>query len=449
MSADPAEQAFHRAYDAARRDDFSGALDSYCEALRLQPDNAAIHRNIGVILSVIQRWDDAVVAFQKALALDPDLDQVHYALGLVLRSQGKFDPAADAFRTAIRLAPRNGLYYRALVQVTTLPPDGPHIGAIAALLEAPETLSLDDRIALEFALAHALAEQDDPKAAFTHALRGNRLKRQTFDYDVTQSTRHFARIAEAFPAETLHTPFPGASPSDVPIFIVGMPRSGTSLVEQILASHPAVAGIGEQQLIHRALGGVNLLGTASMDGGWRAEFAETYLTLLHYACGDRGPVRHIVDKDLDTVAHVGLIHQTFPKARFIHCRRSPIDTCLSCFSRYFEHIPYSYDLGELGQYYRAYHGLMTHWAEVLPPGVMIEVRYEDLIADQAGETRRMLDHCGLDWDPACLDFHRTERIVRTESAVQVRQPLYQSVTPRWRQNTDSLAPLLAEIGDLD
>ncbi len=275
------------------------------------------------------------------------------------------------------------------------------------------------------------------------------MKRQSFDYDVTQATRQFAQIADRFPANALRTPLPGANASDVPIFIVGMPRSGTSLVEQILASHPAVAGIGEQQLIHRALGGIDLLDTPSLDAGWRAPFAQTYLTFLHYAAGDRGSLRRIVDKDLDTIAHVGLIHQTFPNARFIHCRRSPLDTCLSCFSRYFDHIPYSYDLRELGQYYRAYHSLMEHWENVLPPGLMIEVRYEDLIGDQARHTQRMLDHCGLAWDTACLAFHQTERIVRTESAVQVRQPIYQSTTPRWRMNAESLAPLLAEIGDLD
>ena len=449
MSADPAEDAFQRAYAAAQRDDFTGALAGYGEALRLQPDNAAIHRNIGVILCVTQCWDDAIAAFQRALALDPNLDQAHYALGLVLRGQGKFARAADAFRAAIRIAPRCGIYYRALVQVVTLPPDDPHLRAMAALLDDPQTLSCDDQIHLEFALAHVLGEQDDPQAAFAHVLRANRLKRQTFDYDAIRTTRHFAKIADRFTANALRTPPTGANPSDVPIFVVGMPRSGTSLVEQILASHPAVAGIGEQQLILRAVGGIDMLDTASLGADGRARFAETYLALLHYAAGDRRAVKRIVDKDLDTVAHVGLIHQTFPNARFIHCRRSPLDTCLSCFSRYFDHIPYSYDLGELGQHYRAYHALMTHWANVLPPGVMIEVRYEDLVGDPARQTRRMLAHCGLEWAPACLAFHQTERIVRTESAVQVRQPIYRSTTPRWRLNADRLAPLLAEIGDLE
>jgi hypothetical protein len=156
----------------------------------------------------------------------------------------------------------------------------------------------------------------------------------------------------------------------------------------------------------------------------------------------------IVNKRLDNFHLIGLIHLALPNARIIHARRDPVDTCLSCFSTYFVggNVPFTYDLAELGRYYRAYDSLMAHWNDVLPPNVMIDVHYEELVADIDGQATRMIDHCGLEWDARCLSFHRTERPVRTASAVQVRQPLYQTAVGRWRNYEPFLGPLLAELG---
>jgi hypothetical protein len=245
-----------------------------------------------------------------------------------------------------------------------------------------------------------------------------------------------------------------------PVFIVGMPRSGSTLIEQILASHPDIFGVGERADFPQALGQLVLRngGAASDLAAITALSAEQFALLgADYlrrlrdatggnAAGETRPYRRITDKYLANFAYLGLIHMALPNARFIHSRRAPVETCLSCFSRLFDDVPFSYDLGELGRYWRAYDALMAHWVRVLPPGVMLEVRYEDVVADVEGQARRMLAHCGLEWDRACLSFHTKKRLVLTESAVQVRRPIYPTSVERWRPPPILLRPLLEGLG---
>jgi hypothetical protein len=240
------------------------------------------------------------------------------------------------------------------------------------------------------------------------------------------------------------------NPSYLPVFIVGMPRSGTSLIEQMLASHPKVFGAGELTTFH------NAVCELAEPGGASLPFPELLLSLPKHrlrALGDRylGAVKvlapaaaRITDKMPGNFRYAGLIHLVLPNARIIHSRRDPIDTCPSCFSIQFTAggSEYSYDLGELGRCYRAYEELMAHWRKVLPSGVMIDVQYEDLVQNPEREARRMVAHCGLDWDKRCLDVQSTERPVRTASAAQVRQPLYRSSIGRWRPGQEILQSLL-------
>jgi hypothetical protein len=240
--------------------------------------------------------------------------------------------------------------------------------------------------------------------------------------------------------------------SSVPVFILGMPRSGSTLVEQILASHPKVFGAGEIDDFGKAI--LGLSGAARraitspevvslMSGEQLRQLGASYVGRIKAAAP---AAQRITDKMLENFRFTGLIHLALPNARIIHTRRDPIDTCLSCFSKRFaENLPYTYDLGELGRYYRAYEALMAHWRSVLPQNVMLEVRYEEVVADLEGQARRILAHCGLEWDPHCLDFHKTERPVRTASVAQVRQPIYKSSVGRWRAFESFLGPLLAEL----
>jgi hypothetical protein len=235
-------------------------------------------------------------------------------------------------------------------------------------------------------------------------------------------------------------------PSDQPIFIVGMPRSGTTLMEQIVSAHPAVSAAGERyDLSTIACGlGDGALGfpdnAAAMNGEAFHAAGVAYLQAI--AQSGRAAMR-VTDKMPWNFKFLGLIAAALPQARIIHMVRDPVDTCLSCFSKYFpRNQEFSYDLGELGRYYRAYAGLMDHWRAVLPPGSMIEVRYEDLIADLETQVRRVLDHCGLPWAPSCLAFDKSARPVRTASAIQVRQPLYGTAADHWRPYRPLVRPLL-------
>jgi hypothetical protein len=244
------------------------------------------------------------------------------------------------------------------------------------------------------------------------------------------------------------------STSNVPVFIVGMPRSGSTLVEQILASHPGVFGCGERPYFEQSLNaarrnagvrdpGNNPEANRRYDQAWIGALAEEYLRTL---TADSPAAMRITDKTLGNFNYVGLIHLALPNARIIHIQRDPLDTCLSCFSKLFTDAAYYlYDLAELGTYYRHYEQLMAHWRDVLPPGVMIDVRYEDLVDDLEGQARRMIDHCGLEWDDACLAFHRTERVVRTASQTQVRQPLYSRSVGRAERYVTMLRPFIEAL----
>jgi hypothetical protein len=228
-----------------------------------------------------------------------------------------------------------------------------------------------------------------------------------------------------------------------------MPRSGSSLVEQILASHPRCYGAGESTVFNDAVRSI-------LDRDQR--FPESAPTLTAEQLRQIGgrhaaamsaiapKAERVVDKTLGNFAYAGMIHLALPNARIVHVQRNAADTCVSCFSKLFAtEFRYSYDLGELGRYYRAYTATMEHWRRVLPPDVMLDVQYEDLVADLETHARRIVTHCGLEWDDACLSFHKTERAVRTYSATQVRRPIYRSAINRWRVYEKHLEPLLREL----
>ena len=242
--------------------------------------------------------------------------------------------------------------------------------------------------------------------------------------------------------------------SAAPIFIVGMPRSGSTLLEQVLSSHPGVFGAGEI---------ATFIAVASKLKGLDARLLEHFRAAMDSLTGDHlrsvgaeyvrqlralaPEAERVINKTLGNFFVVGLIHLALPNARILHMRRDPIDTCLSCFSKWFaSEQQHTFDLAELGRYYREYEDLMDHWRRVLPPGVMLDVRYEDLVDDLEPQARRIIAHCGLDWDPRCLDFHRSERPVSTASAAQVRQPIYRSSVGRGRAWKDYLQPLLEALG---
>ena len=428
------------------------ALVHFDKALALKPDYVEAHINRGNALKDLHRADEALASYDEALALRPDHPEAYDGKGLALIELGRSAEATIALETAISLAPARARHYYNLTVSKRMSRGDPQLRAMEELEADSSSLKTEEQIFLHFALAKTYADIGDRERSFRRLSAGNALKRRQIVYDEAAVLSGLERAKAAFTSGLMSRHAGVGEPSRAPVFIVGMPRSGTTLVEQILASHPEVFGAGEIADFDEALAGLGVADGApnspevlSLTSGeqFRQIGADYVARIRSLAPG----AARIVNKTPGNFALTGLIHLALPSARIIHMRRDPVDTGLSCFSSLFVgDLPYAYDLGELGRYYRAYETLMAHWRAVLPEGAMLEVRYEDVVADLQGQARRLVDYCGLAWDARCLDFHRTKRQVRTASATQVRQPLYKSSVRRWRAYEPFLGPLLAELG---
>jgi tetratricopeptide (TPR) repeat protein len=449
----PDDAGAHRNLGIVRLDlaQFDEALADYARAFRIKPDYAEAYSDLGNAMRRIGRFDEALGHYDKALAIKPDYAEVHHSRGVVLKTLGRIEAARRAFEAAIQFAPPRAEFYASLAMVTRFVDGDRHLAAMEKLARNIVALTRDTQIELHFALAAALSDLGQYARSFRHLADGNQLKRPQLSYDEAEILNRFDRVRALFTPELMHEHRGFGHPSSVPVFIIGMPRSGTTLVEQILASHPQVFGAGElsafYDAVRRGAQEADLQPypeiISSMTGRRLFQLGADYIESVS---GLARSAERITDKLPGNFAAAGLIHLALPNARMIHVRRNPIDTCFSCFSTLFaEDQPHLYDFGELGRYYRAYAALMEHWYEVLPEGVMLEVRYGTLVADFEQQARRIVAHCGLGWDEACLAFYKTERPVRTASAVQVRQPIYRSAVGRWRPYRDMLGPLFAAL----
>jgi tetratricopeptide (TPR) repeat protein len=433
------------------------AIPFFEKALSIDPDYAEANYGLAIALQALNRQDEAIQFYEKALGVAPDFAYAHNNLGRALQDLGRLEEARLAMERAIALAPRKVAFYLNLFDVKKVTAEDRHFAALQALAKDHASLAAEERIDLHFAMGKALAQVGDERHAFDHLLKGSSLKRKEITYDEAGTLRVLDRTRAVFTAELLRSKQGEGDPSQLPVFIVGMPRSGSSLVEQILASHPKVFGAGERLDLRDAL---NNFGEASeislpfperflvVTGEELRRLGADYLNRLKTALpAPPGDWQRITDKMLANFRLAGLIHLALPNARIVHTCRDAVDTCLSCFSILFNaDQPFTYDLGELGRYYHAYSLLMEHWRSVLPEDVMLNVHYEDLVSDFEGQVRRIVAHCGLEWDDACLAYHKTARPVKTASAAQVRQPIYRSSVGRWRPDADLLKPLLDGLG---
>jgi tetratricopeptide (TPR) repeat protein len=422
------------------------AIAHYRRALEVKPAYAEAHRNLGNVLLALDRNEEAITHYEQSLITAPAQAEVYNNIGSAHHVLGRLEDAYRAYEQAITLAPRKAailLNLAGLKPFTTA--SDPRLLALEALAEPGTPLDADDEIAMHFALGKAFADLDLHERAFRHLINANALKRRQVIYDEVDTLRMFTRIRSVFGRALFAQP--GGDPSEVPIFVVGMPRSGTTLIEQVLASHSKVFGAGERQDF-RAL-------VSTLAGPKSAKFPEAVPTLspderrrlgaryLESIRAAAPTAARIVDKMPMNFLYLGLIHLALPGARIVHVRRDPVDTCCSCFSLLFTgNLAFTYELGELGRYYRAYEMLMAHWRAVLPKGVMLELAYEDVVDDLEGQTRALLAHCGLEWEGACLTFHQTERTVQTASVTQVRRPLYRGSVGRSRRYRPLIGPLL-------
>jgi tetratricopeptide (TPR) repeat protein len=345
--------------------------------------------------------------------------------------------APALLRAALGREPHLAWAWFNLAEVAGCDGDGADIAAMERLLERDD-LTANDRVLLHFALGKAHLTGGDHASAFPHFDRGNALKRGLLAYDVAQDERAMLELAREFPAAALSQGNPSANFSERPIFIVGMPRSGTSLVEQLLASHPAVFGAGELPALPDLLPQCRLLD--------RAAWPSLAACYLKTAGAHAAEAERIVDKLPLNFLNVGLIRMLFPNARVIHCRRDSVDTGLSCYLTLFdEGHEFSYDLTELGRFTRAYEPLMEHWRNALPADRFLDIDYEALVTDTEHAARRLVAFCGLPWDGSVLRFYQTQRAVRTASKLQVRQPIYRTSVNRARAFGSALDPLRAAL----
>jgi hypothetical protein len=302
-----------------------------------------------------------------------------------------------------------------------------------------------DRLLLSFALGQFYLDQSDGGEAFHWLEMGNRLKRSTIHYEWEADRRRFAEIMAIFSPETMSRLGGVGDSSTRPIFVFGMPRSGTSLVEQVLASHPMVFGMGEPIYLAEMAEAPGFL--ERIPELLPTELASLGRRYLALTSTDSVETPRLVDKMPWNFLYAGLISLILPGARMIHCRRDPLDTCLSCYSLLFSRgYEYAYDQTELGRFYRLYESLMAHWQKVLPTKAVLEVAYEKLVEDTEFEVRRILDFCSLPWDEACLRFYQTPRRVASASLNQVRSPIYRTSVGRAQQFIPWLKPLEAALG---
>jgi tetratricopeptide (TPR) repeat protein len=422
------------------------------QAIRLKPGLATAHSNLGAALYDQGKIEESVAADRKAIALDPNRDAAHGNLGTGLIALGRPGEARSALQRAVQLAPRNIKHRRHLGELAPYTAADPRLGALEKLARDASPLSIDDRIELHFSLGKAYDDLSRYAEAFGQWRDGNALKRRLGSYNEAATLGALDRVRSVFMPDLLRAWQNAGHPSSVPVFIIGMPRSGTTLVEQIIASHPQACGAGELTCLETAMKGIHRRFAASthypevVAGMIDADFRDLGARYLAEVAKRAPAAPRIVDKLPSNFTLAGLIHLALPNAFIIHTVRDPADNCLSCFSKLFSaRQAHTYDLAELGRYYRSYRKLMAHWERVLPAGRILTVHYEDVVMDLEAQARRIIAYCGLNWDPRCLAFHKTERPIRTASALQVRQPIYNKAIGRWRAYEPFLLPLLAEL----
>jgi tetratricopeptide (TPR) repeat protein len=458
VSLDPAraETHYNLAVVLLEQGKLEEAEATYHRLIALEPNRSELHNNLGNILKDRGKLDEAAAAYRRAIALKPDAAEILSNLGNVLKTQGKLDEAVACYERAIAINPDYAEPHYQLARMRPMNDGSAEAETAFANLSRRADDSAgqtpDQRARILFAMAKALEDRGEFDRAFACLAEANTLTRAAMTFDIDETERLAQSIAQVFTPLVINRN-PGAGhASERPIFIVGMPRSGSTLVEQILSAHPAVHGAGEIEnlaaLIAKGRGRGGSLYPAwagTMTAGDRHKIGQLYLDGL--PAGEPGQAR-LTDKRLNNFAHLGLIRLCLPNARVIHCRRDPRDTGLSAYAiRFTRGQEFTYDLTELGRYWRAYDKLMDHWRSVLPAGWMLEVPYEGVVADLETWARRLIAHCGLEWDDACLRFHQSGREVRTASSVQVRRPIYTGSVGRWRPFARHLGPLLDALGE--
>jgi tetratricopeptide (TPR) repeat protein len=409
-------------------------------AVKLKPNYVDARNSLAATLAFRGRLLDAKAQYRKIFKIAPDNASALSGMAHVAAIEGRFDEAERLYRRALKVCPKMPSAWAGLARIRKM------TSSDSAWLEGAEQIvasgiSPMDEAEMRFSMGKYCDDVRDFAKAFQNYRRANELsKTLARDYDGEARSNFVDNMIRTYSTEAISQIGGGGSSSAKPVFVVGMPRSGTSLAEQIIASHPAAKGAGELSFWSDA---ADKHQASTQQGGLaepiRKVLAEEYLRELVAGPGD---APRIVDKAPGNGDYLGLIHSVFPNARIIYMRRDPIDTCLSCyFQQFAATLNFTNDLSDLAHFSREHQRLMAHWRAVLPPGSIIEVPYEALIADQESWTRNILEFIGLEWEDGCLDFHKTARPVVTSSYWQVRQKVYEHSVARWRNYEKFIGPL--------
>ena len=426
---------------------------AFRQVIRIAPDFPDTYNRLGRVLADLGRMSDSEAALRQAVRLHPDSARFHCDLASVLGFQGRLDEAEQACRQALRVDPDSALAFWTLCTYRKYDSvDHDDVTRMRAVLEAGE-IEESDAAQLHFALGKIYDDCGKFDDAFSRYEDANRIRNESTSYSPRRFADFIARVIEVFDSGFFAQRRDYGMDSETPVFIVGMPRSGSTLIEQIVDCHPDAYGAGEldelrelvDRLAHRAVGDDAFPECArDISQEAAATLARDHLARIRqYVEGD---VTRILDKMPSNFLHLGLVALLFPKARIIHCCRDPLDTCLSVFFQNFSGVhEYAYDLYEIGTYYRQYDRLMAHWRSVLPLK-LYEIQYEQLVSHLDAKARELIDFLELDWDDSCLRFDRNSRSVTTSSAWQVRQPVYGTSVRRWQNYEKYLGPLKRGLG---
>ena len=423
------------------------------KAVNLKTDDVFLLDTLGVIYSRAGYHEAAIPLFEKTVSLNPNKANFHYNLAASAQFIGDFDKAKTAYEDTLRLEPKFYRAWSSLISLKKQTPDSNHLETLIPLFEEASD-NAEGQLQLGHAIAKTLEDLGHHHESLEWLLKGKEAKRNQLRYNRTTGQALFSAAKST--SETKQRPSKPSHSS--PIFIVGLPRTGTTLVDRILSSHSDVTSAGELNVFAEIIKEkTNTSSNLVMD-------AETFLQTANLDLSDIGKAYikntkdrsqnavHMVDKMPLNFFYAGLIHRALPNARIIALRRGAMDSCLSnfrqLFSTKYSYYNYTFDLEDTAWFYRQFDDLMAHWRETLPKDRFMEVRYEDIVFDQENQTRRMLDFCGLDWDDACMRFHENAAPVSTASSVQVRQPLYSGSIGRWKKYGDKLDVLKAALGDL-
>ncbi len=440
----------------ARMSRIKDATKAFQEGLRLDPNKPELAYNLGTSLHEQNKVEEAAVYYRQALRLKPNYPDASNNLATALKELGHLDEAIAQYRETLKLLPFHALTHYNLSELVAtgnyrFPPQ--ELETLKAFMASgrcpPLALSL-----FHFTLATVCHKKGDYDEAFGHYEQANRLRKKFLEdrnqgYNPQKQEAMIDRVSATYTTEHFQQVKDWGLDSELPVFIIGMPRSGSTLVEQILASHPRVYGAGELGEIPRFIANMaeqtkcepyttSVLPTREAAQGFATEY------LAHIADLGEGADR-VTIKTLENFQHLGLIATLFPRARVIHCRRDPLDVCLSCYFQNFHELNFAWSLEDIAAYYRSYERAMAHWAKHLPLQVY-EVRYEDLVHNQSKISRELVSFLGLEWDGRCLSFFRSHRPVRTASTVQVRKPMTAQAIGRWKHYEAHLGPLFQGLG---